>query len=115
VRSRWGRNFTVCESCRPTTWIYSYPSGDPVGAGVKFRHGRVTAVFTLGMTFGWRTDEGLRVGDVLSPHASEGQWTSCQGYSAKTKPSGNAVTSIFTVGPTVYGFSLSRPSESVCN
>jgi hypothetical protein len=115
VRSRWGRHFTVCKTCSPTTWIYSYPSGDPVGAGVKFRNGKVTAVFTLGMTLGWRTADGLRVGDVLKVNEHDGTWMSCNGYSARANPSANAITSILTVGPTVYGFALSRPSESVCH
>ena len=41
-------------------------------------------------------------------------WKSCRGYSAKLETSSDAVTSVFTVGPVVYGFSLTRPSEPVC-
>ena len=58
VRALWGRHFTVCSGCDGTTWFYIYPTGDPFGAAVKFRDGRVTAVFTLGAPTGWRDDEG---------------------------------------------------------
>jgi hypothetical protein len=116
VRALWGKNFTVCRDCKPTTWFYLYPSGDPVGAGVKFRNGRVTAVFTLGMTKGWRTEEGLRVGDLIDSSSSPvGRWRLCSGYGAQSIRSGSAVTSILTNGPIVYGFSLTRPWEPVCH
>ena len=116
VRRMWGKNFTVWEGHKPTTWFYLYPTGDPVGAGVTFRNGRVTAVFTLGMKVGWRTDDGLRVGDLMSHKTmnDDSDWTLCSGYSAKSERTGDAVTSILTVGPAIYGFSLTRPSESVC-
>jgi hypothetical protein len=40
----------------------------------------------------------------------------CNGYSAKVHAaSRNVVTSILTIGPTVYGFALTRPNESVCH
>ena len=108
----------VSDGCTTSTWFYLYPSGDPVGAGVKFRDGRVTAVFTLGMTMGWRAEDGVRVGQVLSTNIAHdsGRWVTCNGYSAKVHAaSGNAVTSILTIGPTVYGFALTRPNESHCH
>lgn len=115
VRKLWGHRFTVCEGCEPTTWFYWYPSGD-AGAGVEFRQGRVTGIYTLGAKVGWRSEDGLKVGGYMSAKElhEKSVWKNCQGYSAKLESSGNAVTSIFTVGPMVYGFSLTRPSESVC-
>jgi hypothetical protein len=115
VRKLWGHRFTVCEGCEPTTWFYWYPSSD-AGAGVEFRHGHVTGVYTLGAKVGWRSEDGLKVGGYMSNKEMHEKsiWRSCTGYSAKLETSGNAVTSIFTVGPMVYGFSLTRPSESVC-
>ena len=115
VRRLWGHRFTVCEGCRPTTWFFWYRSGD-AGAGVEFRHGRVTGIYTLGAKVGWRSEDGLKVGGYMSAKElhEKSVWKNCQGYSAKLESSGNAVTSIFTVGPMVYGFSLTRPSESVC-
>jgi hypothetical protein len=115
VRKLWGHHFTVCEGCQPTTWFYWYPSSD-AGAGVEFRHGHVTGVYTLGAKVGWRSEDGLKVGGYMSNKElhENSVWKSCTGYSAKLETSRNAVTSIFTVGPMVYGFSLTRPSESVC-
>ena len=58
VRALWGRHFTVCSGCDGTTWFYIYPTGDPFGAGVRFRDGHVTAVFTLGAPHGGATTKG---------------------------------------------------------
>jgi hypothetical protein len=115
VRKLWGHRFTVCEGCEPTTWFYWYPSQD-AGLGVEFRHGHVTGVYTLGMKKGWRSTDGLKVGSYMSSKElhEKSVWKNCSGYSAKLETSHNAVTSVFTVGPVVYGFSLTRPSESVC-
>jgi hypothetical protein len=117
VRSRWGNDFTVCKGCKTRTWLYLYASGDPVGAGVKFREGKVTAIFTLGMTLGWKSTDGLRVGELIDSNNPNdpGSWKTCAGYSARSVPSGDSVTSILTVGYAVYGFALTRPTETVCN
>ncbi len=118
VRARWGGHYTVCDGCKPTTWFYFYETGDPVGAGVRFRNGRVIAVFTLGMTLGWTSDDGVRVGEVLDggeQPGGKGSWTNCPGYGATSEPSSGAVTSVLTVGSAVYGFSLTRPNEPVCH
>jgi hypothetical protein len=117
VRGLWGHNFTVCANCSETTWFYVYPTGDPFGAAVKFRDGRVTAVFTLGAPTGWRDDEGVRVGQLLEPQEpGEGDetWRGCLGYGAKSTREGAAVSSVLTQGLAVYGFALTRPSEPVC-
>jgi hypothetical protein len=119
VRALWGHSFTVCPRslCDEKTWFYLYPTGDPFGAGVRFRDGRVTAVFTLGAPKGWRDDEGLRVGEVLQHHeatAGDATWQSCVGYSAKSTHNGEAVSSVLLQGLGVYGFALTLPSEPVC-
>jgi hypothetical protein len=117
VRTLWGRNFAVCRGCGAMTWLYLYSTDDPLGAGVKFRHGRVTAVFTLGGPRGWRTARGLRVGQLLDPFNDPGnasKWIACQGYGAKSVQTGDSITSILTIGQSIYGFALTRPSEPVC-
>jgi hypothetical protein len=115
VRQVWGHNFVVCEGCTPTTWFYWDRTG-VAGAGVEFRQGHVTRVYTLGRTVGWRSQDGLKVGSYMSAKElhEKSVWKNCAGYSAKLEPSHNAVSSVFTIGPVVYGFSLTRPSESVC-
>jgi hypothetical protein len=118
VKKLWGGRFTRCGSCTPETWFYFYPPpADPVGAGVEFVNGKVVAVFTLGSPSGWRTSTGIKVGQILGfPRASDPQWLSCNGYSAKpVTRSGTAVASILTQGAAVYGFALTRPSVSPCH
>ncbi len=118
VKKLWGGHFTRCGGCTPETWFYFYPPpADPVGAGVEFASGKVVAVFTLGSPAGWRTSNGIKVGEILGfPRAGDPQWLSCNGYSAKPEArSGTAVTSILTQGAAVYGFALTRPSVSPCH
>jgi hypothetical protein len=122
VRALWGagQHLARCEGCEPAIWYYTYPTGDPVGAGVQFGSGRVVAVFTLGSPAGWHTETGIKVGQVLqnpfsvaTPDTSV--WRNCTGYSAKsTRTTPDAVTSILTQGASVYGFALTRPSVSPC-
>ena len=116
VRNTWGSRFVRCPSCSVLTWYYTYPD-DPVGAGVSFRHGKVVALFTLGSVFGWRTHEGLGVGELIERVVDiypEMQARGCVGYSAFTTRSPGAVTSVYVFGEVVYGFALSRPTEPVC-
>jgi len=117
VRRLWGSNFKVCRDCEAPTWLYFYTRGEPLGAAVRFKGGRVVAAFTLGAPTGWRTAEGLLVGEqidrVVDLYGSLG-WHVCIGYGAMTMRKGNAVTSIYTTGQVVYGFALTAPSEPVC-
>lgn len=116
VRKTWGRHYVVYKS---SEWFYFLPGGNPAGAGVEFHAGKVVAVFTLGSPFGWQTDKGLKVGELLPTppivkHPTA-RWEACSGYGAHSSPAHNgAVTSIFTEGLAVYGFELSRPSVSPC-
>ncbi len=121
VRALWGpgQHLARCEGCRPAIWYYSYPTGDPVGAGVQFSNGRVVAVFTLGSPAGWHTETGIKVGQVLDNPLGDSSdrsvWKTCAGFSAKsTRTTPDAVTSILTQGAAVYGFALTRPSVSPC-
>lgn len=122
VTDRWGTDYRVCDGCALPTWFFTYDDGDPnlrgLGAGVAFRGDRVVAVFTLGSPFGWRTTDGLKLGQLL-PNANETyaslRWKTCIGYIAMSVRSGsNAVTSIYTDGNVVYGFALTHPSLPVC-
>jgi hypothetical protein len=115
VMELWGRDYTMI-SGQPMTWIYMSPTGDPYGAAVSFREGRVTAIFTLGGIEGWRRSDGLRVGQTLSTfNDPQGTTTACVGYGATSTRTGDAVTSILTNGQSIYGFALTRPNEPVCH
>lgn len=116
VRNAWGNRFVRCPSCSVLTWYYTYPD-DAVGAAVAFRHGKVVAVFTLGSPLGWRTREGLGVGELIERVVDiypGMQARGCIGYSAFTTRSPGAVTSVYVFGEVVYGFALARPTEPVC-
>jgi hypothetical protein len=116
VRDVLGSRYTMCDTCDPMTWFYLDPKKDFAGVGVAFRHGIVTAVYTLGQPMGWHTTNGVTVGTMLpSSNTLSGQATNCVGYGATSMRSGNTVTSILTNGPVVYGFALTRPSEPVCH
>lgn len=117
VRAKWGDRNTVCTVCRRPTWLYSYRGRATSGAAVSFRNGRVSAVFTLGVPRGWRTNRGVVLGDPATKvHSVYGTlpWSRCIGYGAVSIRRSGAVASIYTYGDSVYGFALTLPSEPVC-
>jgi hypothetical protein len=117
VKQLWGSNYKVCPDCKDPTWYFIYAKGEPLGAAVKFRHGRVVAAFTLGSPRGWRTAEGLLMGeqiDRVSKLYGPLGWHVCIGYGAMSMRKGNTVTSIYTTGEAVYGFAITAPAEPVC-
>jgi hypothetical protein len=117
VERRWGAAHELCRVCALRTWVYSAPGRRWAGAAASFRQGRVVAVFTLGAPIGWRTSRGLGVGeDALRVGALYGRLTyrRCIGYGALSFRRSGSVTSIYTYGDVVYGFSLVRSSEPVC-
>jgi hypothetical protein len=117
VKRLWGSNYKVCPDCDSPTWFYLYTRGEPLGAAVRFKGGHVVAAFTLGAPTGWRTREGLLVGEQIDRvpdlYGSLG-WHPCIGYGAMTMRKGNIVTSIYTTGQVVYGFAITAPTEPVC-
>lgn len=119
VKARWGSAYRVCKQCQEPTWYYIYNDAthEPLGAGVTFRSGKVSAVFTLGSPSGWRTTEGLLLGeqiDRVRDIYGTMQWRICIGYGALSMRKPGVVTSIYTNGESVYGFALTRPYEPVC-
>jgi hypothetical protein len=116
VRSRLGARYRPCGHCAATTWYFTRTDTSP-GLAVVFRRGRVAAVSTLGAPIGWRTSDGLRVGEgverVQSVYGTL-DWRICIGYGALTMRRRQVVTSIYTSGDVVYGFGLSRPAEPIC-
>src|SRR5262249_57742960 len=75
VLALWGRNYSLLPG-QPMTWLYMSPTGDPYGAGVSFREGKVTAIFSLGQFNGWPTSDGLRARQTVPEfHAPTGRTT----------------------------------------
>jgi hypothetical protein len=97
--------------------MFEEATGEPLGVGVSFRRGRVGAVFTLGTPTGWRTPEGLRLGDAVGRVGElygAVSWKACIGYVALSMRRGGVVTSIYASGDSVYGFALTRADEPIC-
>ena len=116
VRALWGTHYSICQTCDPRTWFYFDSDKSDAGVAVGYRHGLVTAVYTLGMPDGWHTSSGVRVGTLLQEFNSpSGTTTACLGYGAVSTRSGNVRTSILTNGQSIYGFALTRPSEPICH
>src|SRR5262249_248727 len=115
VRARWGSHYRVCARCAEPTWYFTDAFAQ--GVGVSFRSGGAAALFTLGSPRGWRTRDGLRLGDGLERvHAlyTGLSWLECIGYVALSMRGPGAVTSIYATGDSVYGFALTRPGQSIC-
>jgi hypothetical protein len=118
VRDAWGSRHGVCRDCRGrTTWYFNRERFQPQGAGVELRRGRVVAAFTLWQPPGWRTSDGLALGE------SEARITEtygaltrieCGGYSALSLRKGDAVTVFYVFEGALWGFALTRPDVPTC-
>ena len=123
VVQRWGHNYRICpkNQCKGagSVWYYVYGRGEPLGAAVRFnKNSRVMAVFTLGSPAGWRTAEGLLIGqavdDATRIYGQNLVWSVCIGYGAMSMRNSKAVTSIYTTGESIYGFAITAPGTPVC-
>jgi hypothetical protein len=117
VRHVWGSQFQTCKYCVDPTWLYEYRGNEPLGAAVRFQHGKVVAVFSLGSPAGWRTSKGLHMGDPISNvygyYKTTGT-TRCIGFDAITTRTGNTVTAYYSAAGVIYGFAIVIPSMTVC-
>jgi hypothetical protein len=123
VIKHWGHAYRICPRnvCKgkDTVWYYVYTGSEPLGAAVRFNPiGRVNAVFTLGSPAGWRTSQGLLIGQGVSDaqrlYGSNLSWSVCIGYGAMSMRTGKAVTSIYTSGESIYGFAITSPGTPIC-
>jgi hypothetical protein len=117
VRSVWGTRFGRCRDCSRETWYYTYRPFEPEGAGVSFRRGRVVRVFTLWQPAGWRTDDGVELGE---PEAEVTRVFGalvrrrCIRYSALLLRGDRAQTAFYIFEGELWGFGLTRPGEAPC-
>jgi hypothetical protein len=118
VRTAWGTRYGVCRDCRAQTWYFNLRPFEPQGAGVTFRKGRAVALFTMWSPPGWRTTQGLRIGDPeFRIEAVYGALVrvGCGRYSALTLPGRGGTTSFYVVDEQVWGFGLSLGGlASIC-
>ena len=117
VTAAWGPTRGICRSCRRTTWYFNYRPFEPQGVGVELRRGRVSALFTLWQPPGWRTPEGLRLGDDASRvTALYGplRRVRCAGYDALTLRRGRTLTAFYVLREELWGFGLARAGTRPC-
>ena len=117
VERSWGLAHGTCRSCGGSTWYFNYFAFKPEGAGVTFRKGRVSALFTLWSPPGWRTSRGVAIGDsVAQVTAVYGalERVTCGPYEALTLPLRGTTTAFYVVDLKVWGFALLGRDEPVC-
>src|SRR4051794_28055055 len=71
VARAWGTNHGRCRNCARTTWYFNYAKFHAEGAAVRFRNGRVDAVWTLWKPDGWHAGR-LTLGSAAP--AITGRW-----------------------------------------
>jgi hypothetical protein len=117
VADAWGDRHGLCRSCRRTTWYFNYKPFLPEGVGVVFERGRVTHLFTVWQPEGWRTPEGLRVGEPAAEIARTYgplDRRRCIRYDALVQTGLRAQTVYYLFEDEVWGFGLTVPDASPC-
>ena len=117
VQILWGTRYGRCRGCSQTTWYYNYRRFRPEGAAVRFRRGRVDAVWTLWLPSGWHTPDGLRLGqNALEVNVRYGALVSvpCGSYRALIRTLGPVTTSYYIYGQRLWGFGLTRAGSTPC-
>lgn len=117
VEAVWGRAEGRCANCRRETFYFNRYAFQPQGAGIELVAGRVDAVFTLWAPPGWRTAQGLRIGDPLVRVEATYPTTlatPCRSYDAYVLPGGHAKSVVYVVDGDVWGFALMTARHGVC-
>ena len=117
VEAAWGRRHGVCRGCERRTWYFNTEPFEPQGTAVAFGRGRVVHAYTVWQPSGWRTPEGLslgdqegRVHDLYGPLREE----TCDGYLALVLSDGRVDSVFYVYRDSVWGFGLKRPRISAC-
>jgi hypothetical protein len=117
VLAQWGKRHGVCRSCRRKTWYFNYEPFTPEGTGVVFEGGRVVHTFTVWQPQGWRTPQGLELGDP-SFEASRLYGSldrrQCTFYDALLDPRPRAWSVYYVFENEIWGFGLTEPDASPC-
>ncbi len=117
VTAAWGRAYGRCRACAAETLYFNRFAFRPEGAGVELRRGRVVAIFTLWAPAGWRTAQGLAIGEpelrLRSTYAPLRR-TACRGYEAFTLPGSGRRSVVYVVDGDVWGFGLLAGGHTVC-
>lgn len=117
VLAEWGERHGVCRSCPRETWYFNYEPFAPEGTGVVFERGRVVHAFTVWQPKGWRTPQGLELGDP-SFEASRVYGSldrrQCTRYYALLDPAPGVRSVYYVFEDEIWGFGLTEPRASPC-
>lgn len=117
VLATWGERHGVCRDCRRPTWYFNERPFRPQGTGVVFERGRVVHAFTVWKPAGWRTSEGLVLGDPGGDVGAEyGELTErrCAGYAALVRDDPSSPSVFYVYEDSLWGFGLTRPGANPC-
>jgi hypothetical protein len=117
VERQWGRAYGVCTGCAGETWYFNYYAFRPNGAGVEFRNGRVSAIYTIYSPTGWHTAKGLALGDpVTEVTALYGALSrhECGNHYALLLPRAGSLTVFYILHQKLWAFGLLRSGLPVC-
>ncbi len=117
VLARWGRSFGVCRGCGRPTWYFNYVSFQPQGAGASFSGTRVDELFTLWSPPGWRTREGLTIGDPaarITALYGPLERRECKAYYRLLLFRAGTTTSFYVVDDRLWGFGINRGGPRPC-
>jgi hypothetical protein len=118
VRAAWGPRYGRCRDCAQTTWYFTYRQFQPQGAGVAFRNGRATALFTIWSPPGWHTNRGLTIGEPEARVTEVYGYlprSECGTYSALVIRGSRFDTQLYVYKGEVWGFGLSRAGAPPCH
>ena len=117
VERAWGRAYGVCTGCPRETWYFNYYAFQPRGAGVEFRNGRTSAIFTIHSPTSWHTAKGLALGDPAAEITSAyGTLTrlECGSYHAFLLPRARSLTVFYVLEERLWAFGLVSSGIRVC-
>jgi hypothetical protein len=117
VERAWGRAYGVCRGCARETWYFNYYAFRPNGAGVEFRSGRASAIFTLHSPVGWHTSKGLVLGapvaEVTSAYGALTRVECGNHYALLLRRSGS-LTVFYVLHERLWAFGLLAGGVPVC-
>jgi hypothetical protein len=117
VTGAWGARHGVCRECVETTWYFNEQPFRPEGTGVVFEGSHVVHAFTLWQPEGWKTPEGLELGDqggkIGETYGLLSERT-CAGYTALVLEEGTAWSVFYVYDDGLWGFGLVMPGRSPC-
>ena len=117
VEKKWGRAYGVCTACARETWYFNFYAFRPNGAGVEFRKGRVSAIFTIFSPPGWHTAKGVVLGDPVTEITNAyGALTrlECGNHYALLLPRAGSLTVFYVLNQRLWAFGLLRSGAPVC-